>query len=231
MFFGVHVLAIIIWQGMAHFRSGFETARCHILPIFFIDISILYTHRTMYGIFTYLYHKNQPHVGKYTIHGWFGTYLYLIHVPFCGIYRILCISYPIHAAHPRWGTCWGRCYHHASCWSGSNLCFPCSRGQSTCRLSTTFRWFFKSQNIEYKNINHFLMETFLENAIILCNADTSQSLCCEGLFSYFLSPCFPESTIHCSIGTNIATTELFGQNVSWTPLSKIILKFTLISFL
>ena len=88
MFFGVHVLAIIIWQGMAHFRSGFETTRCHILPIFFIDISILYTHRTMYGIFTYLYHKNQPNVGKYTIHGWFGTYLYHINVPFCGIYRI-----------------------------------------------------------------------------------------------------------------------------------------------
>ena len=41
-----------------------------------------------------------------------------------------------------------------------------------------------------------------------------------GLFSYFLSPCFPESTIHCSIGTNIATTELFGQDVSWTPLSQ-----------
>ena len=23
----------------------------------------------MYGIFTYIYHKNQPNVGKYTIHG------------------------------------------------------------------------------------------------------------------------------------------------------------------
>ena len=31
---------------------------------------------SMYGIFTYMYHKIQPfiaiHVGKYTIHGWFG---------------------------------------------------------------------------------------------------------------------------------------------------------------
>ena len=24
---------------------------------------------SMYGIFTYIYHKNQPNVGKYTIHG------------------------------------------------------------------------------------------------------------------------------------------------------------------
>ena len=26
------------------------------------------------GIFTYMYHKNQPNVGKYTIHGWYGIY-------------------------------------------------------------------------------------------------------------------------------------------------------------
>ena len=26
----------------------------------------------MYGIFAYIYHKNQPNVGKYTIHGWYG---------------------------------------------------------------------------------------------------------------------------------------------------------------
>ena len=29
---------------------------------------------SMYGIFTYIYHKNQPNVGKYTIHGWYGIY-------------------------------------------------------------------------------------------------------------------------------------------------------------
>ena len=28
---------------------------------------------SMYGIFTYIYHKNQPNVGKYTIHGWYGA--------------------------------------------------------------------------------------------------------------------------------------------------------------
>ena len=26
----------------------------------------------MYGIFTYIYHKNEPNVGKYTIHGSYG---------------------------------------------------------------------------------------------------------------------------------------------------------------
>ena len=28
---------------------------------------------SMYGIFTYIYHKNEPNVGKYTIHGSLGT--------------------------------------------------------------------------------------------------------------------------------------------------------------
>ena len=28
----------------------------------------------MYGIFTYIYHKKQPNVGKYTIHGLYGIY-------------------------------------------------------------------------------------------------------------------------------------------------------------
>ena len=28
---------------------------------------------SMYGLFTYIYHKNQPNVGKYTIHGSYGN--------------------------------------------------------------------------------------------------------------------------------------------------------------
>ena len=28
---------------------------------------------SMYGIFTYIYHTNQPNVGKYTIHGCYGN--------------------------------------------------------------------------------------------------------------------------------------------------------------
>ena len=27
----------------------------------------------MYGIFIYMYHKNQLNVGKYIIHGWYGN--------------------------------------------------------------------------------------------------------------------------------------------------------------
>ena len=30
---------------------------------------------SMYGIFTYIHHKNQPNVGKYTIHGLYGVYI------------------------------------------------------------------------------------------------------------------------------------------------------------
>jgi len=29
---------------------------------------------SMSGIFTYIYHKSQPNVGKYTIHGWYGIH-------------------------------------------------------------------------------------------------------------------------------------------------------------
>ena len=37
----------------------------------------------MYGIFTYIYHKNQPNVGKYTIHGssGFRSHLHLYMAP------------------------------------------------------------------------------------------------------------------------------------------------------
>ena len=28
---------------------------------------------SMYGVFTYIYHKNQPNVGKYNIHGSYGV--------------------------------------------------------------------------------------------------------------------------------------------------------------
>ena len=33
---------------------------------------------SMYGIFPYIYHKNQPNVGKYTIHGSYGFWLKLV---------------------------------------------------------------------------------------------------------------------------------------------------------
>ena len=37
-----------------------------------------YNKQSMYGIFTYIYHQNQPNVGKYTIHGSYGR---VYHIP------------------------------------------------------------------------------------------------------------------------------------------------------
>ena len=34
--------------------------------------SCIYPKGSMYGIFSYIYHKNEPNVGKYTIHGSYG---------------------------------------------------------------------------------------------------------------------------------------------------------------
>ena len=34
--------------------------------------NVLYSIGSMYGIFPYIYHKNQPNVCKYTIHGSYG---------------------------------------------------------------------------------------------------------------------------------------------------------------
>ena len=34
----------------------------------------VYPIASMYGIFTYIYHRNQPNVGIYTIHGWYGMF-------------------------------------------------------------------------------------------------------------------------------------------------------------
>ena len=40
----------------------------HFLPVFLVPIP------SMYGIFTYIYHKNQLNVGRYAIHGSYGVY-------------------------------------------------------------------------------------------------------------------------------------------------------------
>ena len=39
----------------------------------------------MYGIFTYIYHKNQPNVGKYTSHGSYGLYLKMAWMSYQGL--------------------------------------------------------------------------------------------------------------------------------------------------
>ena len=41
--------------------------------VFFLQlIASVFPIRSMYGIFTYIYHGNQPNVVKYAIHGWYG---------------------------------------------------------------------------------------------------------------------------------------------------------------
>ena len=48
---------------------------------------------SMYGIFTYIYHKNHLNVGKYTIHGWYGLgshNLFLIVVQGVVFFKCVC---------------------------------------------------------------------------------------------------------------------------------------------
>ena len=50
-----------------------ETKKNHRFARFFFGS--MFPIASMYGIFTYIYHKNQPNVGKYnkySIHGWYG---------------------------------------------------------------------------------------------------------------------------------------------------------------
>ena len=43
-----------------------------------VHVDWVYPRGSMYGIFTYIYHKSQLNVGKYTIHGWYGYVKYSI---------------------------------------------------------------------------------------------------------------------------------------------------------
>ena len=56
------------WLRKHHVRHGLKM-ECWLL---IIPIA------SMYGIFTYMYHRNQPNVGKYTIHGSYGIYCKLV---------------------------------------------------------------------------------------------------------------------------------------------------------
>ena len=48
-------------------RCGLGMLYLHLSSFFPVPIG------SMYGIFTYIYHGNQPNVGKYTIHGSYGV--------------------------------------------------------------------------------------------------------------------------------------------------------------
>ena len=51
---------------------------------------------SMYGIFTYIYHKIQPNVGKYTIHGSYGIYLKYYYVKCSPFFQgIQCCKLPL----------------------------------------------------------------------------------------------------------------------------------------
>ena len=53
---------------MANYILIISTVNLYILNYNYI----VYPIGSMYGIFTYIYHQNQPNVGKYSIHGWYG---------------------------------------------------------------------------------------------------------------------------------------------------------------
>ena len=70
------------------------TAPCEIRDVLFLVCEKhlnLYPIPSKYGIFTYIYHTNQPNVGKYTIHGFYGYWLLTVYqhhgygkkTPFC----------------------------------------------------------------------------------------------------------------------------------------------------
>ena len=46
--------------------------------------------RSMYGIFTYIYHKNQPDVGKYTMYTWI-LWLELLRMTFTGFVALVAL--------------------------------------------------------------------------------------------------------------------------------------------
>ena len=54
------------------------------------------------GIFTYIYHKNQPNVGKYTIHGSYGFGIGIIYPEMIGFAAKLMVSFPFVLIMLRW---------------------------------------------------------------------------------------------------------------------------------
>ena len=63
-------LFLLLWIGtifrIFSFPRSFPTSRE------FPETTWIGPMASMYGIFTYIYHKDQLNVGKYTIHGWYG---------------------------------------------------------------------------------------------------------------------------------------------------------------
>ena len=57
-------------SGDRHLRTHHSVLDSYLFLLGWLEVPI----GSMYGIFTYIYAKNQPNVGVYTIHGWHGVY-------------------------------------------------------------------------------------------------------------------------------------------------------------
>ena len=99
------------WKALYYFQYGhcFFSARLLVffrkcsglvwkLTLRIWDLTSQYPISSMYGIFAYIYHKNQPNVGKYTIHGSLGIWKYSRNTDFDET-TIPCEFSPV-----RWGT-------------------------------------------------------------------------------------------------------------------------------
>ena len=69
------------WYGTTKISPASGAARLHLSrQRMELMNDIIPNNPCMYGIFPYLYHKNQLNVGKYTTHGWYGNdYMIRIH--------------------------------------------------------------------------------------------------------------------------------------------------------
>ena len=86
---------LIIFHPTSKSSSKKNSQKCDISLILFLATSTKkpFPIPSMYGIFTYIYHKDQPNVGKYAIHGWHG-FGKIKHIPvFSSSPRILSISH------------------------------------------------------------------------------------------------------------------------------------------
>ncbi len=69
----VHLTACHSWRIQRLIRT---------FPTLGTRISLLITHRIHVCFFTYIYHKHQPNLGRYTIHGSYGLYTVILFFDF-----------------------------------------------------------------------------------------------------------------------------------------------------
>ena len=91
-----------IWARIRHlYLTAFQGGPWN---MFFLSETILFSYPmgSMYGILTYIYHKNQPNVGKYTIHRSYGYCFNFINITLHLFFvQVLVFLY---LYHPHWGS-------------------------------------------------------------------------------------------------------------------------------